>query len=99
MIEVMRFRLRPGADEQAFRDADARLQAEFAYRQPGLVRRTTARSAEGDWIVIDLWRSSADADACAARWAGDPVVASFMALVDAASVRTERYRELDATDG
>ena len=95
----MRFRLRADADEQAFRHADARLQAEFAYRQPGLVRRTTAKGAEGDWIVIDLWRSAADADACAARWDGDPVVAAFTALVDAGSVRTERYRELDDPEG
>ena len=95
----MRFRLRPGADEESFREADARLQTEFAYRQPGLARRTTARSENGEWIVIDLWRSAADAAACGARWDGDPVVAGFMALVDPDSVRTDRYLELDATEG
>lgn len=99
MIEVMRFRLRSGIDEAAFRQADARLQTEFAYRQPGLARRTTARGADGEWIVIDLWRSAADAEACASRWDADPAVASFMALVDAGSVRTERYRELDDPEG
>ena len=95
----MRFRLRPGVDDDTFRRADARLQAEFAYQQPGLGRRTTARGVDGEWIVIDLWRSAADAEACAARWDADPVVASFMALVDAGTVRTERYRELDAPEG
>jgi hypothetical protein len=99
VIEVMRFRLRPGTDEASFREADARLQTAFAYHQPGLARRTTARSDDGEWIVIDLWRSVADAEACAARWDGDPVVARFMTLVDPDSVRTERYLELDATEG
>lgn len=91
----MRFRLAQGCDEAKFIAADRRLQQEFAYQQPGLLRRTTARGADGDWVVIDLWRSAADADACAARWDGDPVVAAFMALVDASSVTSERFQQLD----
>ena len=91
----MRFRLLPGAEEQAFLAADRRLQEEFAYQQPGLLRRTTARGGDGSWIVIDLWRSAADADACDARWGHDPVPQALMALLDRASVRTERYQELD----
>lgn len=90
----MRFRLRPGVAEEEFRQADSRLQMEFAYRQPGLRRRTTARSRSGDWIVIDLWDSDAAADACAARWDEDPVVAGYMTLVDSSSVTTERYDDL-----
>jgi hypothetical protein len=72
VIEIMRFRLAPGRDEAEFIAADRRLQQEFAYQQPGLVRRTTARGADGDWVVIDLWRSAADADACAAGGIGIP---------------------------
>jgi len=91
----MRFRLPPGADEAAFLAADRRLQEEFAYQQPGLLRRTTARGEDGRWIVIDLWRSAADADACDARWGHDPVAQAFMAQVDRSSVATERYFPLD----
>ena len=91
----MRFRLAPGCDEAKFVAADHQLQQEFAYQQPGLLRRTTARGAHGDWVVIDLWRSAADDDACAARWDSDPVVAAFMALVDASSVTSERFQQLD----
>lgn len=46
-------------------------------------------------MVIDLWRSAADSDACAARWDSDPVVSRFMALVDRSSVITERFQSLD----
>jgi hypothetical protein len=46
-------------------------------------------------VVIDLWRSAADADACAARWDTDPVMAGFMALVDASSLTSERFQQLD----
>jgi hypothetical protein len=95
VIEIMRFRLPPGADEAAFLAADRRVQEEFAYHQPGLLRRTTARGQDGGWIVIDLWRSVADADACDARWEADPVTQEFMALLDRSSVATERYEQLD----
>jgi hypothetical protein len=98
IVETLTFRLADGVGDEAFLTADRRVQTEFAYRQPGLLRRTVARSA-GDgggreWIVIDLWASAADADACDARWATDPVAADFMACVDAASVRATRYETL-----
>jgi hypothetical protein len=95
MIEILTFRLADGADETAFLAADKEVQSDFAYQQPGLVRRTTARSSDGTWIVIDLWRAAADADATKARWGQDPVTAQFMSFIDAASVRTERYDERD----
>ena len=95
VIEIMRFRLGPGGDDAELIAADRRLQQEFAYQQPGLLRRTTARGADGSWIVIDLWRSASDADACAVRWDSDPVVGAFMALVDGSSVSSERFWPLD----
>jgi hypothetical protein len=95
MIEIMSFRLAPGADEEAFLAADREVQSDFAYHQPGLLRRTTARGTDGAWIVIDLWRSDADADLTTARWGGDPVTARYMSFVDTATVSTARYDTLD----
>jgi hypothetical protein len=94
MIEIMRFRLAPDTDEAAFLTADKRVQEDFAYKQPGLLRRTTARGPDGGWIVVDLWRSAADADACDERWERDPATQGFMALLDRPSVSTERYQEI-----
>lgn len=95
VLETMTFRLLGDADEGAFLAADRRLQTEFAYQQPGLVRRTTARGSDHDWIVVDLWASAGDADACAARWDGDDVAAAFMAFVDRTTVQVRRYETLD----
>jgi hypothetical protein len=95
VIEILRFRLGDGVEEADFLAADRRVQQEFAYQQPGLLRRTTARGEDGGWIVIDLWRSAADADACDARWERDEVTQAFMDLLDRSSVATERYQELD----
>lgn len=91
----MNFRLRPDADEEEFKAADRRVQTRFAYHRAGLHRRTTARSAGGEWIVISLWRSAHDADTSADAARRDDSTAGFAALVEASSVRTERYDTLD----
>jgi hypothetical protein len=95
LIEIMKFRLESSVPEEAFLRADRALQQGFAYHQSGLLRRTTARDVYGNWIVIDIWRSDADADRCAARWDADPLAQSFMALLDDASTSVERYTQLD----
>ena len=91
----MKFRLPPGGDEAALLAADRRIQEEFAYQQPGLLRRTTARGEDGSWIVIVLWRSSADADAAEARGERDELARESLALLDSSSISVQRYHELD----
>jgi hypothetical protein len=95
VIEILRFKLAPGVDEAEFLAANKRLQMDFAYQQPGLLRRTTARGAGGEWVVIDLWRTWADADRCDTRWGKDEVSAHFQTLVDRSTVQVHRYSELD----
>jgi hypothetical protein len=95
VIETMTFALRAGTDDATFLAVDRRVQTGFAYQQPGLVRRTTARGAEGQWIVVDLWSSASDADAMGTRWETDALAAEFMACVDAETVQVRRYTTLD----
>jgi quinol monooxygenase YgiN len=95
MIEVMRFRLAAGTGDERFRQADRTLQTELAYHEDGLLRRTTARSGAGEWVVIEVWESDAQADASAAHRAAHPLYAEFLLMIEPASVRTDRYLTLD----
>ena len=72
MIEITTFRLTSGCEGSGFEAADRTVQTQFAYQQPGLARRTTARAADGGWVVITVWRSVEDADAAGGQWADDP---------------------------
>jgi hypothetical protein len=89
VVEVCAFTV--VADENAVRAADARLQTEFAYQQPGLLRRTTARGEEGQWCVITLWQTVDDAVKGSAAAATDEVAVEFWSLVDTDSVRMQRF--------
>jgi hypothetical protein len=95
IVEILRFRLAAGVDESVFEAADKRVQTEFAYQQPGLVRRTTARGRDGSWMVIDVWGSDADADRAGEHWGQDAVTEVFTRLVDVASLTSERFETLD----
>ena len=79
------------ADEQALRAADERLQTDFAYQQPGLRRRTTARDDDGRWCVVTLWTSHDNAAAAEVAAKTNDVARQFWSLVDADSVSVQRF--------
>lgn len=98
LYQTMTFRLLAGVDDAEFVAADKRVQTDFAYQQPGLVRRTTARGTGdqvGEWIIITLWHSADDADTAADRWADDPTAGELMSFLDSSSIDVRRYTDLD----
>ncbi|CAN5783196.1 hypothetical protein BH24ACT3_BH24ACT3_04080 [soil metagenome] len=94
MIEILTFRLASGDHEAAFLDADRRVQIEAVPNQPGFLRRTTARSNDGEWVVVTLWASADDADRYEAT-ADHPAMVAFEALLEPATIQTKRYETLD----
>ena len=55
MIETTTFRLADGVADDVFLVTDDKVRTQFLYQQPGFVRATTARSADGAWILIVVW--------------------------------------------
>jgi hypothetical protein len=93
LIETTTFRLRSDVDQAAFLDTDGRVQTEFVYQQHGCVRRTTAKSPDGEWLVLTFWGSMKDAEDAERAGESDPLWREFMNAVDGYSVR--RYMSLD----
>lgn len=93
VIEVTAFTL--VGDEAEFLAADARMQSDFAYQQPGLLRRTTARGSDRQWLVLTMWRDDASAEAADGRAREDDVARAFAAFAEPGSVRTKRYTPLE----
>lgn len=95
VIENLTFRLAAGSDEGAFLEADRRVQSELVPNLAGFMRRTTARGEDGDWLVVTVWGSNADAEACSRLAAGDPVATAFNAFLDQDTIAIRRYATLD----
>ncbi len=88
IVEIFTFRLAPGMSEADFLKADARVQNDFYYRRPGIVRRTTARAGD-DWCVVVFWQRMDDALA-AAEAVNDTEFASCIE-----GVAVQRFETLD----
>jgi hypothetical protein len=95
VLEVLTFRLAADVDEEGFLIADRQAQTEFLYKQRGLLRRTTARGVGGEWFVVTVWGSAADADVSATTSHDDPAASHLKEFLDPASVTTRRYQTLD----
>ena len=61
LIEVRTFRLADGVDDATFLVADTEAQARAHFAR-GIVRRTTARDADGRWLVLTSWYDAEHAD-------------------------------------
>ena len=95
MIEITTFRLVADVGEADLLAADRLVQDRLAPRRPGFLRPTTARGEDGDWVVIVLWGSAADAAAAAEAATTDRWTSALTALLDPGSVTVRRYTELD----
>lgn len=94
MIEITTFRPAEGAADEDLLEADRLVQQRFMPRQPGFLRRTTARGADGEWAVVVLWAGEAEALAAAEGAVADPSTAALAALVDPSTLQVRRYTEL-----
>lgn len=93
MFEILTFRLAPGVDEAAFRELDQRVQVEFAYQQPGFVRRTLGRHTDGRWLVLTIWTDAESALAAAADFERSALGAEFAAVMT--DVDVQRFHGVD----
>lgn len=93
MFELLTFRLAPGVDEGTFRSVDERVQTEFAYHQPGILRRTLGRHDDGRWLALTIWADADAATAAERAFAASDLGAEFAALVT--DVVVERFHGAD----
>ena len=84
-VEVVTFRLVPGADAADFLNA-ARATEIPLRDQPGFLRRRLVQGADGQWTDWVEWRDVAAATAAAEAMMAAPAFGPFMALIDPESV-------------
>jgi hypothetical protein len=94
MIEITTFRLHDDADAAVFAKLDEQLRTEFFSFQPGLRRRTTACSADGEWASIIEWDSEACADAAIDKTEEFGLFGDVLALMDLMTIESCRYNNL-----
>ena len=93
MFEILTFRLAPGVGEAAFRAIDERVQTEFVYQQPGILRRTLGRHDDGRWLALTLWADASAADAAERAFEVSDLGARFTAMI--IDVEVDRFHGVE----
>lgn len=91
VIEVVRFKLAAGVSPRDFLILDRLVEREHVAKQHGFLRRQSASTPDGEWLVIVHWASAFDADASMASFAKAPAAAAFMQGLDASTLTMQRF--------
>ena len=92
IVEVARFKLKEGADENTFLAAEKALAAGQIRQQPGFISREAAKGENGEWVIILHWESLAEAEAWSPKFMQDPNGQAFAAQLDFSSMKQDRYQ-------
>ncbi len=84
-IQIVQFRLAPGADPAAFRALNARFQSEVAPGLPGLERREATVGEDGSWLLVLRYADPAAAKAGGRRDTSE-LSQAFMRMIDRSSM-------------
>lgn len=90
------FKLKPGADRDAFLAADKTMQEEVFHQMKTFIRRTVAYNAEHDeWIVVlFFWDTGNDLEMHSEDFASHPLVQACSVFVDADSIVGRHYVDI-----
>ena len=91
IIEIVRFRVKPGTDRDQFLAQNRAVEKNFVSRQPGLITRESAQNDDGEWIVVLHWERSEDAQASMDKFVAAPETKDFTALIDMGTFSMTRY--------
>ena len=92
IVEIARFKLKAGADEQAFLAAEKGLMNGQIRQQTGFISRQAAKGDNGEWVVILQWESAKDAEAWTPKFMQDQNGKAFAAQLDFSSMKQDRYQ-------
>lgn len=90
------FKLKPGADRDAFLAADKTMQEAVFHAMPTFIRRTVAYNEEHDeWIVVlFFWETDDDLEMHSDDFANHPLVQACAVFVDADSIVGRHYTDI-----
>ena len=85
IVEIIRFKLKDGADVDAFANSADEITA-WAKKQPGFEYRTLSVDEDGLWFDINYWACIEDNKTANNKFMADNEHTDFMKMIDPVSV-------------
>lgn len=89
-IQIVKFRVNDGANQDEFRALNERFQREVAPKLPGLVRREATCSADGEWLLVLRYTDMESAHNAGKSDTSD-ISQKFMSFIDMSSMSASFY--------
>ena len=91
VLEVTSFKLQPTANDSIFNDLDSKVETIFTSKQAGFIKRQSAVTENGEYVVLVYWNTQADADASMQKFMKDESVADYAAMINGSTMKMNRY--------
>lgn len=94
--EVMIFKLKEGANVEAFNAVNDRVGPEFSEKQTGFLQRITGSNEAGEQVAVAYWDTKAHSDAVINDFMNAAVAKEFMGMMDQSTIDMIRFQSLNS---
>jgi glyoxylase-like metal-dependent hydrolase (beta-lactamase superfamily II) len=91
VIEIAAFTLAPGTTAEQFAPIDQAMERDYISKQPGFIARESAAGDDGDWLVVNHWKSVGDAQAAMDAIATAPAAQTFWKNINVKTMFNRHY--------
>jgi len=93
-LEIAMYKIKNGVSEADFIQAGVEMEKNFIKKQKGFIKRTFAKSENGEWVDVIYWETMDDAMKASEAAMKSPVCAPMFGMLDDVSVKMHHFEIL-----
>lgn len=93
-LEIVIYKTKSGINDADFIKTTSEMEEHFAKKQKGFIKRTFAKSENGDWVDVIYWETMDDAMKASEAAMKSSVCAPMFGVLDEASVKMHHFEIL-----
>lgn len=86
-LEIVMYKTKEGVSDVDFNKTSDEMETNFAKKQKGFIKRTFAKSENGDWVDVVYWETMDDAIKASGAAMNSPACVPMFGMLDNASVK------------
>ncbi len=91
VLEIVIYKTKDGVNDFDFIKMGVEIEENFIKKQKGFIKRTFAKSENGDWVEVIYWETMEDATKASEAAMKSPVCMPMFGMLDDASVKMHHF--------
>ena len=93
-LEIVIYKIQEGVTDEDFIKAAGEMEENFAKKQEGFIKRTFAKSENGDWIDVLYWETMDNAMRASEEAMKSPACAPMFGMLDSENIKMHHFEIL-----